>query len=75
MPGDCHYLEGNTNARRRVERIQALLKEVGLEPGRVCMFNISSAMAGLFAKNATEMNDAINQLGPNPLRTSSDDGK
>jgi len=68
MPGDCHYLEGNVNARRRVERLQVLLKEVGLESERVQMFNLSSAMAGRFTEIAKEMTAQIATLGPNPLR-------
>jgi coenzyme F420-reducing hydrogenase delta subunit len=32
------------------------------------MFNMSSAMAGEFAKVATEMSEQVIDLGPNPLR-------
>jgi hypothetical protein len=32
------------------------------------MFNMSSAMAGEFAKAATEMSTHVVGLGPNPLR-------
>lgn len=68
MPGDCHYLEGNVNASRRVERIQALLKEIGLEPERVQMFNLSSAMAGRFVEMTKEMVDKVGMMGENPLK-------
>ncbi|UCC55044.1 MAG: hydrogenase iron-sulfur subunit [Anaerolineaceae bacterium] len=68
MPGDCHYLEGNTNANRRVPRVKELLQQIGLEPDRVRMFNISSAMAGQFASAAMEMTEQITALGPSPLR-------
>jgi F420-non-reducing hydrogenase iron-sulfur subunit len=56
------------NAKRRVERIKELLAQIGLEPDRVRMFNMSSAMAGEFAKAATEMSERVIELGPNPLR-------
>ena len=56
------------NAKRRVERIRELLDQIGLEPDRVRMFNMSSAMAGEFAKAATEMSEQVIELGPNPLR-------
>lgn len=65
---DCHYLEGNANARRRVKHIQDLLVQIGLEPGRVGMFNMSSAMAGQFVAAAEEMTEQITAIGPNPLR-------
>ena len=45
LEGDCHYLEGNLNARRRVEYIQGLLTEIGLEGRRIQMINLSSAMS------------------------------
>ena len=56
------------NAKRRVERIRELLNQIGLEPDRVRMFNMSSAMAGEFAKAATQMSEQVVELGPNPLR-------
>ena len=56
------------NAKRRVERIRELLDQIGLEPDRVRMFNMSSAMAGEFARVASEMSEQVLNLGPNPLR-------
>ena len=68
MEGDCHYLEGNLNARRRVEFTSKLLEQIGLEGQRVKMVNISSAMGAQFAEATTLMSEEITQLGPNPLR-------
>ena len=68
MPGECHYLEGNANAKRRVAHLHHLLKEIGLEPERIRMFNMSAAMAGAFVEAATEMAATIDSIGPNPLR-------
>jgi F420-non-reducing hydrogenase iron-sulfur subunit len=48
--------------------LKSLLKDIGLEPDRVQMYHISSAQAAQFAQAATEMNDRIASLGPNPLR-------
>lgn len=70
LPGDCHFLEGNLNAARRMERLKVLLEEIGLEPDRARMFNLSAAMAGEFANAATTMTEQIAGLGPSPLRTS-----
>lgn len=53
-----------------MEYLQSLLKEIGLEPERVSMFNLSAAMAGKFVEVAKEMTDKIAALGPNPLRIS-----
>ena len=68
LPGDCHYLVGNVNAKRRVKHTKNLLAEIGLEPERVRMYQLSSAMASEFVKISEEMTKEIEKLGPNPLR-------
>jgi coenzyme F420-reducing hydrogenase delta subunit len=68
MPGDCHFLEGNYNAKRRVERTKTLLQEIGLDAERIKMFHISSSMAGQFVAAVEEMLSTVEKLGPNPLR-------
>ena len=55
-------------ARRRVERAKQLLEEIGLEPERLEMFNLSSAEGIRFAEIVTEMTDRLARLGPSPLR-------
>jgi coenzyme F420-reducing hydrogenase delta subunit len=71
MEGDCHYQLGNLNAKRRVNYVKRLLQEIGLEPERVRMFNLSSAMAKRWADAVTEMDETVRKLGPNPLRVNS----
>ena len=68
LEGGCHYLEGNLRARRRVERAREILGEIGLEPERVEMFNLSSAEGPRFAQIVTEMTTRLTGLGPSPLR-------
>ena len=51
LEGGCHFLEGNLRARRRVERARQLLAEIGLEPERLEMFNLSSAEGTAFRGN------------------------
>ncbi len=48
--------------------MQDILKNIGLEPERVQMFNLSSAMAGQFADATRVMTEKVEGLGPNPLR-------
>ena len=50
--------------------MQELLEQIGLEPERVQMFNMSSAMAGEFVSTAREMTSKIEKLGLSPLRKS-----
>ncbi len=68
LEGGCHFLEGNLRARKRVERAQQLLEEIGLQPERLEMFNLSSAEGARFAEIVTEMTARLNRLGPSPLR-------
>ena len=69
LEGGCHFLEGNLRARRRVERTKQLLEEIGLEPERLEMFNLSSAEGTRFAEIVTEMSQRLARLGRSPLRT------
>jgi F420-non-reducing hydrogenase iron-sulfur subunit len=70
LEGDCHFQDGNLNARRRVEQIQEILAHIGLEPDRVKMVNLSAAMGRQFAEEADAMTLQIFELGPSPLRAS-----
>ena len=64
LEGQCHYLEGNLRAKRRVAYVKKLLAEVEIEPERLEMFNLSSAMGGRFAEIVEEMTERITKLGP-----------
>ena len=68
MEGECHYLKGNLWARKRVDHAKKLLEEMGMEPERIEMYNMSSAMGPRFAEVATEFTERIKQLGPNPVK-------
>jgi coenzyme F420-reducing hydrogenase delta subunit len=68
LEGGCHFLEGNLRARRRVERVRQLLAEIGLEPERLEMFNLSSAEGARFTEIVTTMVERITRLGNSPLR-------
>ena len=44
------------------------MKDIGLEPGRLKMVQLSSAMGTRFAEEAQRMTDEMRALGPSPLR-------
>ena len=67
LPGTCHYIQGNTHAGQRVDHAAVLLAEIGLEPGRVRMINVSAAMGEQFVIEVTNFAEAIEALGPSPL--------
>lgn len=68
LEGGCHFLEGNLRARRRVERTKKLLEEIGLEPDRLEMYNLSSAEGPRFAEIVGEMAERIKSIGLSPFR-------
>jgi F420-non-reducing hydrogenase iron-sulfur subunit len=68
MEGECHFLKGNLWARKRIDHVKRLLAELGIEPERVEMYNMSSAMGARFAEVANEFTQRIKELGPNPVK-------
>ncbi len=64
LEGNCHYIEGNIHARKRVERARKLLAQTGIEPERLEMFNMSAAMGNRFAEVANEMTTRIRNMEP-----------
>ncbi len=69
LEGECHFIEGNLKARRKVEYVKKTLTELGIEPERVEMYNLSSAQGARFAEIAIEMVDKIKALGPTPVQS------
>lgn len=67
LEGSCHFNEGNYRAKERVQYVQSLLEEVGIEGDRVRMYNLTSGEGPTFAAFAKEMTDHIKALGPNPI--------
>jgi len=64
LEGECHFLEGNLRARKRVTYVKRLLEEVNIDPERLEMFNLSSAEGPRFAEIVEEMTKRIEALGP-----------
>ena len=64
LEGQCHYLEGNLRAKKSVAYVKKLLGETGIEPQRVEMYNLSSAMGARFTEIVEEMTERIRKLGP-----------
>lgn len=67
--GNCHFLEGNIRAKKRVNYARQLLEEIGLEKERLEMFNLSASQGKRFAQICSEMTERIKNLGPSPVKT------
>ena len=63
-PGECHYLSGNYNARRKFALLKGLLEYVGLEEDRVQFSWVSAAEGARFAKVIEVATEKIKALGP-----------
>ena len=67
LEGECHFVEGNLKTKKKVAAVKKALGAAGIEPERVEMFNLSSAMGPRFAEIAAEMTVRIQALGPTPV--------
>lgn len=68
LEGQCHFLEGNIRAKKRVAYVKALLEEIGIGGERLEMFNMSSSEAPKFVAAVNEMCERIRRLGPSKVR-------
>jgi len=69
LEGECHYLTGNIQARKRVTKLKKDFEAMGFDPERLEMFNLSSSEGPRFAAIANEVAERALKLGPSPLRT------
>ena len=67
--GDCHFLKGNIRAKKRVGYVKSILKDLGINPGRVEMYNMSAADGPRFVDVARAFTERIEALGPSPVKT------
>ncbi|MEN2973993.1 MAG: hydrogenase iron-sulfur subunit [Candidatus Caldarchaeales archaeon] len=63
-PGDCHYIEGNYKALRRMTLLKKMLESFGIEKERFRLEWISASEAEKFVRVAQEMYREIKALGP-----------
>jgi len=68
LEGECHFLEGNYKARRKVEYVQKTLKELGMDPERVQMYNLSSAQGARYCSYWCLGANNYNNAGLTPLK-------
>ena len=66
--GECHYLEGNYMASKRVAILRKLLSFAGINPDRLRIDWLSSAESPTFVRVVSEFSEQVKALGPSPLR-------
>lgn len=65
--GDCHYVEGNLHAERKVKMLKRLIEHTGLELERLRLEWVSASEGARFADLVKEFTGQIMELGPSPL--------
>jgi len=67
LPSDCHYINGNFKAKRRITLLKKVLQEFGIESKRVRLEWISASEGDKFAAVVRDMVGEIKELGPSPV--------
>ncbi len=62
--GECHYIFANYNAKSRMEALQDMLADVGMDPGRLRMEWISASEGARFADAIEEFVEYLENAGP-----------
>lgn len=67
-PGDCHYINGNLKAVKRVNGVRKLLEQFGFDPARLKLRWIGASEGPEFQHHMTGFVNEIKALGPSPAR-------
>lgn len=67
-PGDCHYINGNFKARRRIKLLKEILPRFGFETERLRLTWIAASDGLLFAEIMHDMTAQIKVLGPSEAK-------
>ncbi|BDQ36371.1 hydrogenase methyl-viologen-reducing type delta subunit [Pseudodesulfovibrio nedwellii] len=68
-PGDCHYINGNYKARRRVKLLNEILPQFGVERERVKLTWVGASEGNEFAETVNSFINEIRELGPMEARS------
>ena len=66
--GDCHYLEGNYKAAKRMFMIKNLLRNIGLDDRRFRMTFVSASEGAKWGMVMEDVTNTIKELGPSPIK-------
>ncbi len=63
-PGDCHYIDGNLKAEKRITGLREIVKSFGIDEERLKLAWIGASEGPEFQKHMTGFVEEIMQLGP-----------
>ncbi len=64
--GQCRYVEGNTRAKKRIQWVQSLLDDIGLDGRRLSFCTMSLRDTDLPEQTIQDVLAVVNDLGSNP---------
>ncbi|MBA3031375.1 MAG: hydrogenase iron-sulfur subunit [Desulfobacteraceae bacterium] len=67
-PGDCHYINGNIKAEKRISGVGMVLEQFGFDPERLKLAWIGASEGPEFQKHMTTFVEKIKEMGPGPAR-------
>nr|MDO8112416.1 hydrogenase iron-sulfur subunit [Candidatus Sigynarchaeota archaeon] len=65
--GDCHYVAGNYKTFRKAPLITKFLEQMGINPLRFRLTNISASEGAELTNLVNEYTEELREIGPNPL--------
>jgi len=65
--GDCHYLEGNYKAAKRMFLLKNVLKNIGFDDKRLRMTFVSASEGAKWATVIEDVVKTVKNLGPSPF--------
>ena len=68
-PGDCHYINGNYKARRRIKLLKEILPQFGIDSRRLRLTWIGASDGLQFAETIRQMAAQMKSLGPSEAKT------
>lgn len=68
-PGDCHYINGNYKARRKIKLLKTILPNFGIDARRLRLTWIGASDGIEFAAIMDKLVNQIREMGPNPARS------
>lgn len=73
-PGDCHYINGNYKARRRIHLLKQILPRFGIETERLRLTWIGASDGIEFAEVMKQLKMQIIEMGPSVLNVKGEKG-
>ena len=67
-PGDCHYINGNMKARRRIALLHEILERFGIDRERLWLRWVAASEGNMFAEVVEQFTGKLRQLGPSEFK-------